>query len=150
VSPAFKTSGTATRILADDLRKLHINTQLLRFGRLFATYLVAHWVFPNGFDWQAFGILLATAVEAAFQQMFPQLPIAHVLHTAIASTRLRKYLGGTAATSSSGQPQTTPATGDPMTASPAASPAAGTPATTSNDPSADPAQKPQAIPNNGD
>lgn len=150
MSPAFKTNGTATRILADDLRKLHINTQLIRFARLFTTYLVAHWVFPNGFDWQAFGILTATAVEAAFQQMFPQLPLAHVLHTAIASTPLRKYLRGLAATSTSGQPQTPPVTGAPLTARPAASPADGTPMTTTNDPSADPAQKPQAVPKNTD
>lgn len=147
MSPAFKANGTAARILADDLRKLHINTQLLRFGRLFAIYLVAHWVFPNGFNWQTLGILTATAAEAAFQQMFPQLPLVHVLHAAIASTALRRYLGGTAASSTSGAPQTVPVSAAaPLTASPAASPAAGTPLTATGDPSAAPAHKPQAVP----
>lgn len=150
MSPVFKASGTAARILADDLRKLHLNTQALRCARLFAVYLAAHWVFPNGFNWQVFGILVATSAEAAFQQVFPQLPLAQVLHAAIASTALRKYLSDTAAPSTSGQPQTVPVSGTPLTAPPAASPAAGTQMTTSSDPSADPAQKPQAIPKTSD
>jgi hypothetical protein len=147
----FKISSAPVQILAEDLRKLHLATQAARFVRLFALYFAAHLIVPGSWDWQLIGVLAATSAEAAFQQMIPHLPVTQLLNTLLSSAKLRIYLADLAGhPSSSGQPQTVPATtGTPMTAPPGTTtPPAGTNQAMTSEPSADPAQKPQAVPKN--
>lgn len=147
----FKIGTAPMRILAADLRSLHLKTQAVRFIRLFVMYFIAHLLAPRSWDWQAVAMLAATSAEAAFQQIAPQLPVAQLLNKMLSSTALRTYLAELVGIGTAGQPQTVAVSGTPLTAPPAASPAAGTPQRSSSiDPAADPAQKPQAVPKSSD
>jgi hypothetical protein len=138
----FKTVGTPMHLLADDLRKVHVTTQLLRFGRLFAMFFFAHLAFPGSWNWQALAALIAASAEAAIQQMAPQLPLLQVLRAVITSPALRRYLAQLDDPGTAGAPQTR----DPLTAPPRAWTQARTAQTSAADPASDPAQKSRAIP----